>query len=177
MDAIRAASSGHHFLSVTKQGLSAIVSTHGNDSCHVILRGGAKGPNYTREYVQEYVTKLDSAGVISNLMIDCSHGNSSKLHKNQIIVARDIASQLSDVTNATAGNIVGVMIESHLREGKQSIPKDGDLSKLEYGKSVTDACIHFEDTVEVLRVLAEAVRARRVNKYAKVEESNVMDEL
>ncbi|KAJ1958709.1 hypothetical protein EC988_000144 [Linderina pennispora] len=164
IDAIKSAESHHCFLSVTKQGLSAIVETEGNKHCHIILRGGADGPNYDEKYVKEYVAQLQKANVNARLMIDCSHGNSSKDFRKQPIVADSIREQLS---NSDTGDFIsGVMIESNLVEGNQSIPADGDLSKLVYGKSITDACVNWEDTVKVLDGLREGVRARRQRQAA-----------
>ncbi|KAI7868618.1 3-deoxy-7-phosphoheptulonate synthase [Spinellus fusiger] len=160
MDAIKAASNGHHFLSVTKQGLSAIVQTEGNDSCHVILRGGKTGPNYEPEDVKLCAETLQKAKLLSHIMVDCSHGNSSKDHKRQAIVARSIAEQMAEPKN-TGDNIIGVMIESHLVEGRQDIPSEGP-HKLTYGQSITDACISWEDTVKVLNILREGVHIRRL---------------
>ncbi|KAJ2161086.1 hypothetical protein GGF46_001757 [Coemansia sp. RSA 552] len=159
VDAIKSSESAHCFLSVTKQGLSAIVETQGNKHCHVILRGGADGPNYEESYVKMYTEQLAKAGVNPRVMVDCSHGNSSKDFRKQPIVAESIAHQLSATETGT--HIAGVMIESNLVEGNQSIPKDGDLSKLVYGKSITDACVNWEDTVRMLDGLREAVRNRR----------------
>ncbi|KAJ2231411.1 hypothetical protein IWW45_005490 [Coemansia sp. RSA 485] len=159
VDAIKSAESSHCFLSVTKQGLSAIVETQGNKHCHIILRGGGDGPNYEEKYVSSYVAQLQKSGVNPRLMIDCSHGNSSKDFRKQPIVSDNIAHQLS--ATETGKYIAGVMIESNLVEGNQSIPKDSDLSKLVYGKSVTDACVNWEDTVKMLDNLREGVRNRR----------------
>ncbi|MGB2832162.1 MAG: 3-deoxy-7-phosphoheptulonate synthase AroG [Methylotenera sp.] len=153
IDAIKTASSPHHFLSVTKEGQSAIFSTAGNEDCHVILRGG-KTPNYDAKSVNEACEKLSSAGLAPILMIDCSHGNSSKNYLRQKEVARDIAAQLSGGDQ----RIIGVMLESHLNEGRQDHTPG---CQLEYGKSITDACLGWQDTVEVLDVLAAAVRQRR----------------
>ena len=165
VDAIRAASIGHHFLSVTKQGLSAIVATTGNDSCHVILRGGHAGPNYAAKHVREAAAQIKKAGLGPRLMIDCSHGNSSKNHRNQPLVAKDVADQLASAgPDSTADNVVGVMIESHLKEGNQKLDESKGPEGLEYGVSITDACIAWEDTVKVLDGLREGVRARRRNK-------------
>jgi len=154
IDAIGAARHPHHFLSVTKQGISAIVATAGNDSCHVILRGGNSGPNYEAADVDQVAAQLEKAGLPHRVMVDCSHGNSSKDHARQPIVARDIAAQIA----AGSDHIFGVMIESHLVEGRQS-QKPGDA--LTYGQSITDACIAWDTTEEVLEGLAEAVRQRR----------------
>lgn len=162
LDAIKSASSGHHFLSVTKQGLSAIVSTEGNDSCHVILRGGSKGPNYAEEDVKAVADKLTAAKLPARIMVDCSHGNSSKVFSRQMIVAEDLAKQMAD--SVVSGDaIMGVMIESHLKEGRQDIPAGGPQG-LVYGQSVTDACISWENTVVLLDNLREGVRQRRARR-------------
>ncbi|CAJ0648618.1 11700_t:CDS:10, partial [Entrophospora sp. SA101] len=158
VDAIKAASAKHNFLSVTKQGISAIVETEGNDSCHVILRGGIGGPNYSAENIKNVVSKLEAAKLVSRIMIDCSHGNSQKVFSKQVDVAKDIVEQLK--TSPTGFNIMGVMIESNLVEGNQGIPPDGGANLI-YGQSVTDACIGWETTVQVLDLLREGVRARR----------------
>ena len=154
IDAIRAAQGSHHFLSVTKQGVAAIVKTTGNDSCHIILRGGKSGPNYSPEHVAEVTGMLEKAGLTPSIMIDCSHGNSNKDHRNQPKVAADVASQIR------AGNkaITGVMIESHLVEGRQDVKPDQPLV---YGQSITDACLAWEETKAVFANLADAVRDRR----------------
>ncbi len=154
IDGIWAASQPHHFLSVTKQGHSAIFSTAGNEDCHVILRGGDGRPNYDAESVQDAIVGLEKAQQNSHLMIDLSHANSRKDYKRQLDVGRDVAHQIR------AGNerIMGVMIESHLVEGRQDI-KDG--TGLVYGQSVTDACIGWEATETLLEILAESVRKRR----------------
>ncbi|KAI8981007.1 3-deoxy-7-phosphoheptulonate synthase [Pilobolus umbonatus] len=164
-DAIRAASNGHHFLSVTKQGLSAIVQTEGNDACHVILRGGKSGTNYDAAAIKKTATELQKVKLLPTVMVDCSHGNSSKDHKRQPIVAQNIAEQLAQ-PKVTGDNIVGVMIESNLVEGRQDIPTEGP-HRLTYGKSITDACINWEDTVKTLNVLREGVRARRAARVTK----------
>ncbi len=165
VDAIKAASSEHVFLSVTKQGISAIVETNGNDACHVILRGANTGPNYSAEHVAAVSSKLTAAGLPPRIMIDCSHGNSEKKHENQINVINSIASQLAE-GDAGGCNIFGVMIESNLVEGKQSIPSSGP-SGLKYGQSITDACVNWETTVQALDTLREGVRKRRENPEAK----------
>lgn len=164
VDAIKSASAKHSFLSVTKQGISAIVSTEGNDSCHVVLRGGARGPNYSAEDVKKVVSKLDAAKLTARLMIDCSHGNSQKVFSRQIDVAKDIAEQLK--TSPTGFNIMGVMIESNLVEGRQDLPPDGGANLI-YGQSITDACIGWDDTVQVLDILREGVRARRARNNSR----------
>jgi 3-deoxy-7-phosphoheptulonate synthase len=154
IDAIRAAQGSHHFLSVTKQGVAAIVKTTGNDSCHIILRGGKSGQNYSADKVAEVTHMLEAAKLVPSVMIDCSHGNSNKDHRNQPKVANDVASQMR------AGNkaITGVMIESHLVEGRQDVIPGKDPT---YGQSITDACINWDMTREVLENLADAVRERR----------------
>jgi len=156
LDAIKAASKPHQFLGVTKQGLTAIVRTRGNDACHIVLRGGKAGPNYDQENVQKAIQQAQKMDINSAIMIDCSHDNSRKLHTNQTIVASAVANQVA----AGCTEIVGVMIESNLVEGRQDIPQEGP-QYLQYGKSITDACISFNATVPVLQNLAEAVRERR----------------
>lgn len=153
VDAIGAACRPHHFMSVTKEGHSAIFSTTGNEDCHVILRGG-KQPNYDAASVDDASEMLDKAGLRQKLMIDTSHANSRKIFSRQIDVARDIANQVKKGDQ----RIFGVMIESHLIEGNQKVV-DGVAET--YGQSITDACINWGDTEMVLRELAEAVRERR----------------
>ena len=154
LDAIGAARHQHHFLSVTKQGISAIVETAGNTHCHLILRGGSKGPNYDADSVEAAADKLRAAEVPHRIMLDCSHGNSDKDHKRQPAVARDVAAQVAGGSR----DIFGVMLESHLVEGNQ---KQQEGSELVYGQSITDACIGWEDTEQVLQELAAAVATRR----------------
>ncbi|HEV8674006.1 MAG TPA: 3-deoxy-7-phosphoheptulonate synthase [Methylomirabilota bacterium] len=154
VDAVRAASRPHHFLSVTKQGLAAIVSTRGNDACHIILRGGVRRPNYHAEDVEAAARALHRAGLPPRLMVDCSHGNSGKDHQRQPAVARALAAQIGD----GSPHVFGVMIESHLVGGRQDAKPDQPLV---YGQSITDACLAWDDTVPVLQELAKAVRARR----------------
>ncbi|ARN75847.1 3-deoxy-7-phosphoheptulonate synthase [Oceanicoccus sagamiensis] len=150
IDAIGAASHPHHFLSVTKQGLSAIVTTRGNKDCHIILRGSNKGPNYDHTAISEATALLEKNNLAIQLMVDCSHGNSNKDFSRQPIVAQDIGQQISQGSTA----IAGVMIESHLFEGNQKKPEA-------YGVSITDACIAWETTEEVMAGLAESIRQRR----------------
>jgi 3-deoxy-7-phosphoheptulonate synthase len=154
IDAIRTSQHPHHFLSVTKSGHSAIVSTNGNEDCHVILRGG-KEPNYNAAGVDKACKELGQAGLAARVMVDFSHGNSSKNFKRQMDVARDVAGQLAGGED----RIFGVMIESHLKEGRQDLMPG---KPLEHGKSITDACLGWEDSVVVLDLLAQAVRDRRV---------------
>ncbi|MGI4981855.1 MAG: 3-deoxy-7-phosphoheptulonate synthase AroG [Janthinobacterium lividum] len=154
VDAMKAASQPHHFLSVTKGGHSAIVSTTGNEDCHIILRGG-KLPNYDAASVDAACTEIGRAGLDARLMIDASHANSEKKHDNQIPVCANVATQIA----AGEQRIVGVMIESNLAAGRQDhVPG----TPLEYGKSVTDACIGWEESLGVLETLAASVRQRRL---------------
>lgn len=154
VDAMKAASQPHHFLSVTKGGHSAIVSTTGNEDCHIILRGG-KLPNYDAASVDAACTEIGRAGLDARLMIDASHANSEKKHDNQIPVCANVATQIA----AGEQRIVGVMIESNLVAGRQDhVPG----TPLEYGKSVTDACIGWEESLGVLETLAASVRQRRL---------------
>ncbi len=155
LDAIQSSSRPHHFLSVTKQGVSAIVSTAGNDSCHLILRGGKTGPNYDQAAVESAATMLREQGLPETVMIDCSHGNSMKDYRNQPMVAGDIARQIAGGSRV----ITSVMIESNLVEGSQKLASD--RSAMTRGQSVTDACIGWDETVATLGELAEAVRKRR----------------
>ena len=156
-DAIQAAARGHHFLSVHKNGSVAIVQTNGNPDCHVILRGG-KTPNYDAENVEKAVADLQAAKLPGTLMVDCSHANSSKQHQRQIDVANNIAGQISNGSRS----IFGVMVESHINGGAQKFtPGVDSLSGLEYGKSITDACINWDDSVAVLETLSNAVKVRR----------------
>ncbi len=156
-DAIQAAAGGHHFLSVHKNGQVAIVQTKGNKDCHVILRGG-KAPNYDAASVQVACQELEKAKLPASLMVDCSHANSNKQHERQLDVARDIATQISGGSH----QVFGVMIESHLEAGAQKFtPGKDDVSKLEYGKSITDACLGWDDSLQSLEVLSQAVAARR----------------
>jgi 3-deoxy-7-phosphoheptulonate synthase len=154
IDAIRAARCPHHFLSVTKQGVAAIVRTSGNEMCHIILRGGKTGPNYSAEKVAEVTHMFEAAKLLPTIMIDCSHGNSNKDHRNQPSVAADVAEQIRGGNRA----ITGVMLESHLREGRQEVAAGKAPA---YGQSITDACIDWTATRGVLDNLAAAVRDRR----------------
>jgi 3-deoxy-7-phosphoheptulonate synthase len=154
IDAIRSARRPHHFLSVTKQGLAAIVATRGNPDCHLILRGGRQGPNYDEASVRAAADALSAAALAPVLMIDCSHANSGRQPERQPSVAESVAREVE------AGNrtIVGVMLESFLLAGRQDFVPGAALA---YGQSITDACLGWEATVPVLERLAEAVRRRR----------------
>ena len=153
-DAIEAARHPHHFLSVTKQSVAAIVSTKGNDDCHMILRGGSDGPNYDSECLTATSTLLKQQNLPHRLMIDCSHGNSRKDAANQPRVASEIAAML------TIGNcpVFGLMLESNLKAGRQNVTPGTPLA---YGQSITDECIGWDDTVNVLEMLARAVNQSR----------------
>ena len=161
MDAIRAAQAPHHFLSVTKAGHSAIVSTTGNEDCHMILRGG-KQPNYDTATVNAAAKTLAEAGIPARIMIDFSHGNSGKEATKQIEVARDVARQIAQGD----GRIFGVMVESHLKAGRQDLVPGRELV---YGQSITDACIGWEESRAMLDSLAEAVRERRLKAAVETE--------
>ncbi|TAG05375.1 MAG: 3-deoxy-7-phosphoheptulonate synthase [Betaproteobacteria bacterium] len=154
VDAIKAAAAPHFFLSVTKGGHSAIISTNGNEDCHVILRGG-KGPNYDAASVQSCAAELAKSGVHQKIMIDFSHANSSKQHEKQIEVSADVGGQMA----AGDDRIFGVMIESHINGGRQDLAPG---KTLDYGVSVTDACIDWASTETVLRQLANDVQKRRI---------------
>jgi 3-deoxy-7-phosphoheptulonate synthase len=154
IDAVRASRNAHHFLSVTKQGLAAIVATRGNESCHVIMRGGNDRPNYDQASIEAACTKLTAAKLTPRVMVDCSHGNSRKDPKNQVSVAADLASQVAK----GSPNVFGLMIESHLVSGRQDLTPGKPLV---YGQSITDGCLGWAETVPVLENLAAAVRKRR----------------
>nr|P34725.1 RecName: Full=Phospho-2-dehydro-3-deoxyheptonate aldolase, phenylalanine-inhibited; AltName: Full=3-deoxy-D-arabino-heptulosonate 7-phosphate synthase; AltName: Full=DAHP synthase; AltName: Full=Phospho-2-keto-3-deoxyheptonate aldolase [Candida albicans]AAA71966.1 3-deoxy-D-arabinoheptulosonate-7-phosphate synthase [Candida albicans] len=162
---LRAASHPHHFLSVTKPGVVAIVGTDGNQDCFVILRGGKKGTNYDAKSVQETQEELIKSKVVTEMkpgpriMVDCSHGNSNKDHRNQPKVAQVVAEQVAGGDKS----ICGLMIESNINDGRQDVPpkEQGGKDALKYGVSITDACIGWETTEEVLEVLANAVKTRR----------------
>jgi 3-deoxy-7-phosphoheptulonate synthase len=154
VDAVRAAATAHSFLSVTEQGLAAIVTTRSNPDCHVVLRGGRDGPNHDPDSVQRVLERLRAANLPARLMIDASHDNSRKDFRQQPTVAREIAAQ---VAGGQAG-IFGVMLESFLIEGRQELH---EKSALVYGQSITDSCMGWEMTMQVLEQLAEAVQARR----------------
>ncbi|EAS33369.3 3-deoxy-7-phosphoheptulonate synthase [Coccidioides immitis RS] len=167
IDAIGAAAHPHHFLGVTKQGLAAITKTSGNEHGFVILRGGNKGTNYDAESIAAARQELRKKGQREIVMVDCSHGNSKKNHLNQPIVAKCVADQLRNGEEA----IIGVMIESNMYEGNQKVPPEGP-SGLAKGVSITDACINWEMTVDVLQDLADAVRTRRKVRGAKANGVN-----
>ena len=154
IDAIRAAMSPHHFLSLTKEGTSAIFSTTGNEDVHIILRGGNDRPNYDAVSVEQVAEGLVNAQLRPNIMIDFSHDNSLKQCQRQLIVGDDVAAQITNGDH----RIMGVMIESHLKAGSQKVV---DGQPLVYGQSITDGCLSWDDTVPLLTTLAQAVQARR----------------
>jgi 3-deoxy-7-phosphoheptulonate synthase len=154
IDAVRAAAHPHRFIGVTEQGLAGIVATRGNPDCHIILRGGASGPNHDAASVRKALASLRESRLAPRLLIDASHGNSGKDYLRQPTVAKEIAAQVAEGERG----IVGVMIESFIADGRQDL---NDPRKLVYGQSITDACIGWERTLPVLRELAAAVRARR----------------
>jgi 3-deoxy-7-phosphoheptulonate synthase len=155
VDAIRTSQHPHHFLSVTKEGHSAIVSTMGNEDCHIILRGGRQ-PNYDASSVDTACKELAAAGLAQRVMIDLSHSNSQKNYMRQVHVGHEVAAQISSGED----RIMGVMIESNLKAGRQDLIPGRELV---YGQSITDACIGWEESVPMLEELAEAVRSRRVS--------------
>ena len=159
IDAIRAAQAPHHFLSVTKQGHTAIVSTSGNEDCHIILRGGAR-PNFDAPSVDAASKSLAEAGIPARVMIDFNHGNSGKNPQKQLEVAADVGRQIGGGDE----RIIGVMVESHLKAGRQDLVPGKELV---YGMSITDGCLGWEDSRKVLDALAEGVRQRRLKAQAE----------
>jgi 3-deoxy-7-phosphoheptulonate synthase len=162
IDAIGAALGQHHFLSVTKHGVAAIVETKGNPLCHVILRGGSNGPNYDAESISRVAAQLEEAGLPARIMVDCSHANSGKDHERQPVVAEDLAGQIA------AGNdaIFGLMMESFLLDGNQKHTQEQGSEGLVYGQSITDKCMSWERTEPLFEMLAGAVRERRTKRAA-----------
>ena len=160
VDAAVASSQPHNFLGLNEHGLAAIVRTKGNKDCHVILRGGSNGPNYEQKHIDEAAAMLVKAKQPSKIMVDCSHGNSRKVHTNQL----KVGSYLADIIAEGYTKVLGVMVESNIVEGNQSL--GDDPSNLVYGKSITDACISWDDTVIMLKELADAVMKRRTRAAA-----------
>ena len=154
INALLSARQPHRFLGVSNEGRSSIVTTTGNPDGHIVLRGGKQGPNYDQTHVEAIANRLRDRQLLPYMMVDCSHDNSGQDYKNQPIVLQDICEQVRNGSE----NIVGIMLESHLNRGKQPLK---ELAKLEYGKSITDGCINFETTVDVLTDLANAVRSGR----------------
>ncbi|MCG8325470.1 MAG: 3-deoxy-7-phosphoheptulonate synthase, partial [Thiotrichales bacterium] len=152
VDAIMAASRPHHFLSLRKEGMSAIFTTKGNGDCHVILRGG-KQTNYDAESIEQVINSLKDAKLTPRLMVDFSHANSMKQHKKQFDAGRDVCQQIASGSDA----IFGIMIESHLVEGRQDVK---DIDKLVYGQSITDACLGWDDSEQLIAELSDAVAKR-----------------
>lgn len=161
IDAINAAMSPHHFLSLTKEGRSAIFSTRGNEDAHIILRGGNNRPNYDEVSVEQVAEGLVEAGLRPNIMIDFSHANSLKKYERQLLVAQDVAGQIRQGDQ----RIIGAMVESHLVGGRQDVEEGKPLT---YGQSITDACLGWDHSVELLHELAGAVQGRRSATLNKV---------
>ncbi len=157
VDGILSAKNPHHFLSVTKQGVAAIVGTKGNADCHVILRGGRTGPNYSSATIAEVVTTLERLHLAPRLMVDCSHANSGKDPMKQLVVAQDVAAQIEGGSRS----IMGVMLESFLVDGGQKHVEGSPRDRLVRGQSITDPCLGWDRTVPALERLAEAVVAKR----------------
>jgi 3-deoxy-7-phosphoheptulonate synthase len=162
LDAVQASSKGHHFMGVTKNGMAAITTTKGNDHGFIILRGGKKITNYDAESVKaakEAISKSSNPSI--KLMVDCSHDNSQKDYRNQPKVLQSVVEQIKNGEDT----IIGVMIESHINAGKQSMPADGaGKESLKYGVSITDGCVSWEETVDMLKSLSGAVKVRRANR-------------
>ncbi|KAJ3875143.1 3-deoxy-7-phosphoheptulonate synthase [Lentinula edodes] len=156
IDAMHSASNPHAFMGVTEQGLASIVKTRGNQDVHVILRGGTKGPNFSSEHIKDAAKAISKKQQFASIMVDCSHGNSQKNHNNQPRVLQDVCDQLA----AGERNITGVMIESNINDGRQDVPSVGPAA-LKHGVSITDACVDFDTTVDMLNKLNEAVGKRR----------------
>ena len=154
VDAVVVAQHSHRFNGTNEDGQRVIVATTGNPDCHIILRGGSSGPNYSADHVHAATEALEKAGLVKKLMIDASHGNSNKDYRNQSPVIKDVAGQVA----AGDKTIMGVMIESHLKEGNQPFNPGGPH---EYGVSITDACVNLEETEKMFQVLAGAVQDRR----------------
>jgi 3-deoxy-7-phosphoheptulonate synthase len=159
VDAVLAARSPHRFLSLTQSGQISIFETAGNEDCHIILRGGASGTNYDARSIDAACAALIKAGLPAQLMVDFSHANSGKQHRRQLAVAEDVGHQIAGGDR----RIIGVMVESHLVEGRQDI---GPPARMTYGQSVTDPCLHWEDSAALLRGLAQAVAQRRRRRAA-----------
>ena len=153
--AVLSAQHPHHFLGINTDGLASIVTTTGNPDCHLVLRGGKGGPNYGFDSLAKAAAEMKRQGLCERSMVDCSHGNSSKDYRNQPIVLAAISEQLAK----GSPHLMGVMIESHLVAGNQSIPDD--LSKLKYGQSITDACVDFDVTIDMLRSLARSLPTKK----------------
>jgi 3-deoxy-7-phosphoheptulonate synthase len=154
IDAVHAASHSHHFIGISKDGVTSILSTKGNENCHIILRGSNTASNYAAEHVKEAGAALKNANLTPRLVVDCSHGNSMKDYQRQALVVDSLAEQLSN----GATEICGVMLESNLVAGKQSHQRGDNLV---YGQSITDACISWDETVPLLEKLAQAMLSKK----------------
>lgn len=150
VNAILAAIRPHHFLGINSHGLASIVATTGNPDCHLVLRGGKHGPNFDAEHVEAAAQELSKHGINARVLVDCSHANANKDHNRQVGVLDEVAQQVANGSQ----HVLGIMIESHLVAGNQPIPKD--LSQLRYGQSITDACVDFDTTVDMLHHLAQS---------------------
>ena len=165
VDAVISSKASHVFLGVTETGKAAIVHTTGNKDAHVILRGGKDGPNYESDYINKLGNSLRNKKLVESIVVDCSHGNSKKIHSNQIFVAEDLARQIRNRET----RIVGCMIESNIKEGNQKLV---DPANLEYGKSITDACINLETTQKIFEILGNAILVRNNNSSLYRHEDN-----
>ncbi len=154
LDAIECSKEPHNFLGIDEEGKASIIQTKGNKNCHIILRGSTKKPNYYIDDIIETSFCMYKRNILPNIMIDCSHGNSQKNHKNQ----SKIIKYLSNIIKSGNNNIIGLMIESNIKEGNQKLVKKEEL---EYGKSITDSCINFEESVLNLKLLAESIKFKR----------------
>lgn len=152
-NAMLAANQPHRFLGINHHGLASIVKTTGNPDTHLVLRGGKQGPNYAKDQVEQATEELADHTLNPRVMVDCSHANAKKDHNRQVTVLEEVAKQL----DAGSQRLLGVMVESHLVAGNQPIPQD--LSQLTYGQSITDACVDFETTTDMLTMLAKSVRS------------------
>ena len=150
INAIQSASKSHHFLGVNDDGMASIVNTTGNPNGHIVLRGGSKGPNFQSQHITSISSELKESGLPHKVMVDCSHGNSNKDFRKQSEVLKNVATQLRNGEK----NILGIMLESHLKEGNQKLSKSDDL---EFGKSITDACISIENTKDLLAELYDSI--------------------
>ena len=163
VDAVISSKASHVFLGVTETGKAAIVHTTGNKDAHVILRGGNDGPNYDAKYINKLGYSLKQKNLIDSIIVDCSHGNSKKIHSNQIFVAEDLSLQIKN----NESRIVGCMIESNIKEGNQKLV---DPANLEYGKSITDACVNLDTTYKILEILNNAISTRKNSLSTYIKE-------
>ena len=163
INALQSVTAPHRFLGITQSGQVAIIHTRGNDMAHIVLRGGNSGPNYDAASVAECEAVLAASGLASNIMVDCSHANSNKDHTRQVVVARDVAAQIRGGNDS----IIGMMLESNIEEGNQKLTRD--LDALDYGVSITDACIGWDETETLLRSLADDLREPLLNRLSPAD--------